>query len=111
MTRTRWIGRKVSLAPDSPTSQLNRSGQLRCGMGLREAAGDRGTEVLEAIMAALITIAIVVAVAGVVCGAYLKICFAIRRDDRRRGALRRDAPNQSAQSARAVVGMNSFGWK
>jgi hypothetical protein len=39
-------------------------------------------------MAALVTIAIVVTVAGVVCGAYLKICFTIRREDRTRGALR-----------------------
>ena len=62
-------------------------------------------------MAALITIAIIMGVAGVVCGAYLKICFAIRRDDQTRGALRIDAPNQSAQSARALVGMNNFGWK
>ena len=62
-------------------------------------------------MAALITIAVVGAVAGVVCGAYLKISFAIRRDDRIREALRHDALNQSAQSARAVVGVKSFGWK
>jgi hypothetical protein len=62
-------------------------------------------------MAALITIAVVVAVAGVVCGVYLKICSAIRRDDRTKGSLRRDAPNQSAQSARTVVGMNSFRWE
>jgi hypothetical protein len=62
------------------------------------------------IMAALITIALVVAVAGVVGGAYLKICFAIRRDDRVKGALRRDAPNQSAQSARDFVGISSSKW-
>jgi hypothetical protein len=61
-------------------------------------------------MAALITIAVVVAAAGVVCGAYLKICFAIRRDDRTRGSLRLNAPNQSAQSARTLVGINSSRW-
>jgi hypothetical protein len=62
-------------------------------------------------MAALITIAIVVAVAGGLFGAYLKICLAIRRDDGRKGSLRLDAPNQSAQTARTLVGMKSFGWE
>lgn len=67
-------------------------------------------EVLEAVMAALITIAIVVAVAGIAFGAYLKVCFAIRRDDRRKWGLRRDAPNKSAQSARDLVGISSSRW-
>jgi hypothetical protein len=61
-------------------------------------------------MAALITIAIVVAVAGIAFGAYLKVCFAIRQDDRRKWGLRRDAPNKSAQSARALVGINNSRW-
>jgi hypothetical protein len=61
-------------------------------------------------MAALIIIAIVVAVAGIALGAYLKICFAIRRDDRTKWALRRDAPNKSSQSARALVGINNSRW-
>ena len=61
-------------------------------------------------MAALITISIIVAVAGVVFGAYLKICFAIRREDRKRGSLRLDAPNQSARSARDFVGISSSKW-
>jgi hypothetical protein len=66
--------------------------------------------VLEASMAALITISIIVAVAGVVFGAYLKICFAIRREDRKKGSLRLDAPNQSAQNARDFVGISSSKW-
>ena len=61
-------------------------------------------------MASLILIAIVVAVAGVLVGAFLKICFAIRRDDRTKWSLRHDAPNQSAQAARTLVGMNSPRW-
>jgi hypothetical protein len=65
---------------------------------------------LEAVMAALITIAIVVAVAGIALGAYLKICFAIRRDDRTKWGLRRDAPDKSTQSARALVGINNSRW-
>ncbi len=62
-------------------------------------------------MAALMTIAIVGAGAGVVCGAFLKICFAIRREDRTKWSLRRDAPNQSAQSARDLVGISSSRWE
>ena len=61
-------------------------------------------------MAALITISIIVAMAGVVFGAYLKICFAIRREDRKRGALRLDAPNRSARRSRDFVGISSSKW-
>lgn len=61
-------------------------------------------------MAALITIAIVVTIGGAALGAFLKICFAIRRDDRIKGSLRLDAPNQSAQSARDFVGISSSRW-
>jgi len=61
-------------------------------------------------MAALMTIAIVGAVAAVVFGAYVKICFAIRREDRTKWSLRRDAPSQAAQSARDLVGISSSRW-
>ena len=61
-------------------------------------------------MAALITIALVMAAAGVVLGAYVKICFAIRREDRKKWSLRRKAPNQSAQSARDLTGISSSRW-
>jgi hypothetical protein len=61
-------------------------------------------------MAALITIAIVVALAGVLFGAFLKICSAIRREDRTKWSLRREAPNQSAQSARDFVGISGSKW-
>jgi hypothetical protein len=59
-------------------------------------------------MAALITVGIVMAMAGVLLGAYIKICLAIRREDRRKGSLRFDAPSQSARSARTLVGITSF---
>lgn len=59
-------------------------------------------------MAALITIGIVMAMAGVLLGAYLKICWAIRREDRRKGSLRFDAPSQSARSARILIGISNF---
>ncbi|HEX9041145.1 MAG TPA: hypothetical protein VF838_08960 [Trebonia sp.] len=61
-------------------------------------------------MAALIIISIITAVAGVVFGAYLKICFAIQREDRRKGSLRLDAPSPSARNARNLVGISSSKW-
>jgi len=62
-------------------------------------------------MAALIAVAVVMAVmAGVVLGAYIKICLAIRRDDKTYGSLRFEASDPSAQSARSLVGMTSSRW-
>lgn len=58
-------------------------------------------------MAVLITMAVVVALAGIASVAYLKVCLAIRRDDRTKWALRRDAPNKFTQSARALVGISN----
>jgi hypothetical protein len=57
-------------------------------------------------MASLIIIAVVVTVAGVVFGAYFGICFAIRREDRRKWSLRSGPPTYSAQTARTLVGIN-----
>ena len=60
-------------------------------------------------MATLVVLALVTIVIGVCIGAYLKLSFAIRREDRRR-TLRFDAPNQSAQTARTLVGFSSSRW-
>jgi hypothetical protein len=64
----------------------------------------------EAIMASLIIITVVLTVAGILFGAYLKICFAIRQEDRIRGSLRSRATSLSAQSARTLVGMSGSRW-
>jgi hypothetical protein len=56
-------------------------------------------------MASLIVVAIVVTAAGVVLGAYLAICFAICREDRRKWSLRSAPTTFSAQTARALVGI------
>jgi hypothetical protein len=61
-------------------------------------------------MAAFITIAIVVAVAGVLFGAYIKICLAIRREDRVKWSLRSDPPTSSTQTARTLVGIRGSRW-
>jgi hypothetical protein len=57
-------------------------------------------------MASLPIIAGVVTAAGVVFGAYVKVCSAIRREDRRKWSLRGNAPSQSTQSARNFVGIS-----
>jgi hypothetical protein len=61
-------------------------------------------------MASLIVITLVLTVAGILFGAYIKICFAIRREDRIKGSLRSDATSQSAQSARMLVGISGSRW-
>jgi len=62
-------------------------------------------------MATFITVAIVMAVvAGVVLGAFLKVSFAIRREDRTKWSLRFDPPSQSARAARTLVGVSSSRW-
>jgi hypothetical protein len=61
-------------------------------------------------MATLIVIAIVLAGAGLVLGAYIKICSAIRREDRIKGSLRYDAPSRAARNARDLTGISSSKW-
>jgi hypothetical protein len=60
-------------------------------------------------MAGLVLLAIVTIIAGACIGAFLKLSFAIRREDRRR-SLRFDAPSFSAQAARDLVGISSSRW-
>jgi hypothetical protein len=63
------------------------------------------------VASSLIVIALIVIAGGVLLGAFLKLSFAIRKEDRgRRGTLRSDAPSRSAQSARAVVGLSRLNW-
>ena len=64
----------------------------------------------EAAMAALITLAVVAVLAGILIGAFLRISFAIRREDRARGSLRFDPPTHSTWAARTLVGINSSRW-
>jgi ABC-type amino acid transport system permease subunit len=56
-------------------------------------------------MTSLIIATIVVTAAGVMFGAYLGICFAICREDRRKWSLRSGPSTFSAQTARALVGI------
>jgi hypothetical protein len=64
----------------------------------------------EAIMAGLVVLGLVTIIIGACIGAFLMLSFAIRREDRLRGALRFDPPNHSARTARTLVGVNSSRW-
>jgi hypothetical protein len=64
----------------------------------------------EAIVAGLVVLGVVTIVVGICVGAFLKLSFAIRREDRARGSLRFDAPDHSAQAARTLVGVSSSRW-
>jgi hypothetical protein len=61
-------------------------------------------------MAGLVLLGIVTIIAGTCIGAFLRLSFAIRREDRTRGSLRLDAPSDSAQAARDLVGISSSRW-
>jgi len=62
-------------------------------------------------MAGFAVLVIVTIVAGACIGAFLKLSFAIRREDRSKaGSLRSGAPSNSAQTARTLVGMTSSRW-
>ena len=61
-------------------------------------------------MATLVTIALVLVLAyGVLFGAFLVICAAIRREDRI-GTLAGRAPSWTAQSARSMTGWHRSRW-
>jgi len=57
-------------------------------------------------MASLVFMALVAALAGTLFSAYLIVCFAISREDRRKGSLHSAAYSPSARSARHLVGIS-----
>lgn len=61
-------------------------------------------------MAGFVVLGIVMIIMGAYIGAFLKLSFAIRREDRTRGSLRLEAPSNSAQTARDLVGISSSRW-
>ena len=62
-------------------------------------------------MASFIVLGLVTIIAGFCVGAFFKLSFAIRREDRVRGQLRFDAPSSSTKAARALVGISASGWE
>ena len=61
-------------------------------------------------MASLVVIGVVMIVVGMCIGAFLKLSFAIRREDKSRGSLRFEAADHSARTARTLVGVSSSRW-
>jgi hypothetical protein len=64
----------------------------------------RGTEVLEAIMASVVVVAVAVFIAGVVMGVIAVVAIAVRREDRRY-TLAVDAPDRLSRSTRRLTGV------
>lgn len=62
-------------------------------------------------MASLVVVGLVTIIAGVCIGAFLKVSFAIRREDRVRYQLRFDPPTSSTRTARDLVGISSSRWE
>jgi hypothetical protein len=61
-------------------------------------------------MAGFAVLGIAMIIMGACIGAFLKLSFAIRREDRKRGSLRLHAPSNSAHTARTLVGITSSRW-
>lgn len=61
-------------------------------------------------MASLVFIGIVVALAVIGFGAYLKISLTIGREDRS-GSISGDAPNRACRSARSMTGFRRLRWE
>lgn len=62
-------------------------------------------------MASLVVLGVVTIIIGACLGAFIKLSFAIRRDDRVRWSLRFDAPDHSTRTARSLVGINGSRWE
>jgi len=64
----------------------------------------RGTEVLEAIMASVVVVAVAVFIAGLVMGVIAVVAIAVRREDRRY-TLAVDAPDRLSRTTRRLTGV------
>ena len=66
------------------------------------------TEVLEAIMAGVVVVAVTVFIAGLVVGVIAVIAIAVRREDRRY-TLAVDAPDRLSRTTRRLTGVGRRG--
>ena len=63
-------------------------------------------------MASLVVLGLITIIAGTCIGAFLRLSFAIRGEDRgMRGQLQFDPPNGSAKVARDLVGISGSRWE
>jgi hypothetical protein len=83
-------------------SESNSPGRGRNGRNSRTEL--RGTEVLEAIMAGVVVVAVSVFIAGVVMGVIVVVAIAVRREDRRY-TLAVDAPDRLSRTTRRLTGV------
>ena len=58
----------------------------------------------------IVVLGLITIIASTCIGVFIKLSFAIRREDRTRGSLRFDAPSYSAKAARDLVGISSSRW-
>lgn len=62
-------------------------------------------------MASVIVVLGIITIASGACvGVFVRLSWAIRWEDRRRGSLRFDAPDASTRAARTLVGISGSGW-
>jgi hypothetical protein len=54
---------------------------------------------------AIVLIGLVIFIAGGIAGGYLLVILGIRREDRRRSMLHRQAPGLSSRAARPITGL------
>ena len=58
----------------------------------------------------IVVLGIITIAAGACVGVFVRLSWAIRWEDRRRGSLRFDAPDASTRAARTLVGISGTGW-
>jgi hypothetical protein len=87
------------------TCQVGESSSPDHGQAERDLRTElRGTEVLEAIMAGVVVVAVAVFIAGVVMGVVAVVAIAVRREDRRY-TLAVDAPDRLSSTTRRLTGV------
>lgn len=59
----------------------------------------------------IVVLGIITIASGACAGAFLRLSWAIRWEDRRRGSLRLDAPDASTKAARTLVGISGSRWE
>jgi hypothetical protein len=83
----------------------------RTGKGRRKLRVTAAWKCSEAAMATLVVLGLITIICGACIGAFLKLSFAIRQEDRARGSLRFDPPTASTRAARDLVGISGSRWE
>jgi len=59
----------------------------------------------------IIVLAVITITSGTCIGAFVRLSWAIRSEDRMKWSLRRDAPSASTRTARTLIGVSESGWR